>query len=66
MGLQEGRFTHKAIKPHDNDERKDVKNVSRIDEEEACETSRLILDRRASTWLAVGNMTSFVRPTLGL
>ena len=61
MGLQEGKFAYKAVRPHDNEERKDVKNISSIDEEEASETSRLILDSRASTWQAVANMTSFVQ-----
>ena len=60
MGLQQGKFTYKATKTHDNDEREDVKNVSSINEEEACETSRLILDSRASTWRAVANMTNFL------
>ena len=60
MGLQEGKFTYKAVKTHDNNEMEDVKNVSSIDEEEACETSRLILDSRASTWRTVANMTSFL------
>ena len=41
MGLQEDKFAYKAVKPHDNEERKNVKNVSSIDKEEACETSTL-------------------------
>jgi len=61
MGFQEGQFAYKAVKPYNNDEIKNVKNGSSIDEEEACETSRLILDSRASTWQAVANMTSFVQ-----
>ena len=61
MGLQEGKFTYKTLKPHDHEERENVKNASGVDEEEARETSRLILDSRASTWHAVANMTSFVQ-----
>ncbi|XP_068713143.1 vesicular inhibitory amino acid transporter-like [Montipora foliosa] len=60
MGLQEDKFTYKAVKTHDRNEREHVKNVSSIDEEEACETSILNLDSRASTWRAVVNMTSFL------
>lgn len=61
MGLQEGKFAYKAVKPHNDEERENVKNVSSIDEEAVCETSRLILDNRASTWKAIANMTSFVQ-----
>ena len=60
MGLQEGKFAYKAVKPHNDEERQDMRNVSIIDED-ASETSRLILDSRASTWQAVANMTSFVQ-----
>ena len=61
MGLQEGKFAYKAVRPHNNEERQSIKNVSSTDEEDASETSRLILDSRASTWQAVANMTSFVQ-----
>ena len=57
MGLQEGKFAYKAVKPHNDEERQDMRNVSSIDED-ASETSRLILDSGASTWQAVANMTS--------
>ena len=60
MGLQEGKFAYKAVKPHNDEERQGMKNVSSIDED-VSETSRLILDSRASTWQAVANMTSFVQ-----
>lgn len=61
MGLMEGKFAYKTLKPHDHEERENVKNVSSTDEEEARETSRLILESEASTWQAVANMTSFVQ-----
>ena len=61
MGLQEGKFAYKAVRPHNNEERQSMKNASSTDEEDASETSRLILDSRASTWQAVANMTSFVQ-----
>lgn len=61
MGLMEGKFAYKTLKPHDHEERENVKNVSSTDEEEGRETSRLILESEASTWQAVANMTSFVQ-----
>lgn len=61
MGLMEGKFAYKTLKPHDHEERENVKNVSSTDEEEARETSRLILESEASSWQAVANMTSFVQ-----
>ena len=61
MGLQEGKFAYKTLNSHDNEERENVKNAGSIDEDEARETSRLILDSRASTWQAIANMTSFVQ-----
>lgn len=62
MGLMEGKFAYKTLKSHDHEERENVKKADSIDEEEARhETSRLILDSRASTWQAVANMTSFVQ-----
>ena len=61
MGLQEGKFAYKAVTPHNDEEKETVKKISSIDEKEASEASWLIPDRRASTWQAVANMTSFVQ-----